>query len=152
MMVFISLARIFSGWRSKQVFSWKKPQPSVNAVLFMELWIHLSFSSGPWGARLSLSSAELRWRQVQVSWFFLKFCNAVKVAMASSAALRESSSVSVSEMDSVRVFYLWWFCPYITFCHIWPLSFLVRSEALLTSFSIVTKNCELLFEPQPPCF
>jgi len=73
--------------------------------------------------------------------------------MASSAASRESSSVSVCEADSVLVLYLslMVLCLY-NFLPYWTFFFLVRSETLLTSVSIVTKICELLFKLLPPSF
>lgn len=150
MMVFISLARI-SLAEGPNRFSHNSSHPTLlNVVLFAELWIHLSFSSAPRGARLSLSRAELRWRQMQVSWHFFKFCSAVRIAMDSSAALRESSSVSVSKVDSVRVFYLSQmvlslhnFLPYWT-------SFLlgeIRGTILLSVLLLKIVSCCLNFSP-----
>lgn len=144
MMVFITLSSIFSGWSFKQVFSWKKKINFCECCLVCRPLNPSKIFNALRGARLSLLSVELRERQVHVLLSFFKFCNAVRIAMTSSA-LKKAALFQCPSVMSV-----WCFCPWTAF-GIGALPCLVISEVLLTSPSVFAKNCELLFEPQPPC-
>lgn len=143
MMVFVTLSSIFFWLELQTSFLMEKKINFCECCLVCRPLNPSKIFNALRRARLSLLSVELRKRQVHVLLSFFKFCNAVRIAMTSSA-LKKAALFQCPSVMSV-----WCFCPWTAF-GIGALPCLVISEVLLTSPSVFAKNCELLFEPQPP--